>query len=69
MTDFNSQSQRVLKALQSGRTVTRLTSMFDLGIANLPARIKDLRDAGYDIKTVMHRDLRGKRYAKYYLNQ
>lgn len=38
-----------------------------IGSMRLSGRIKDLRDAGYDIKTVMHTD-GVKRYARYFLN-
>lgn len=61
------QNKKLLKALESGRTVTRLTAMFDLRIACITARVVELRDAGYDVKTRIRRDNTGARYAEYYL--
>lgn len=61
------QNRRLLAALQSGRTVTRLTSMFDLQIACVTTRVVELRDAGFDVKTRMRQDNNGRRYAEYYL--
>lgn len=61
------QNRKLLKALQSGRTVTRLTALFDLRIACITARVVELRDAGVNVKTRMRYDCSGNRYAEYYL--
>ena len=34
----------------------------------LAARIRDLRDRGYDIRTQMKKDAKGKTYARYFLS-
>lgn len=44
---MNTQSQRLLKHLQSGMTVTRVTALTDLGIFELSARVIDLERLGY----------------------
>ena len=47
------------------RSVSRLSALTGLGIANLTARITDLRDAGYEVDTVIKTDMRGRQYASY----
>jgi helix-turn-helix protein len=47
------------------RSVSRLSALTGLGIANLTARITDLRDAGYEIDTEIKVDMRGQKYASY----
>ena len=71
-TKKQTQKQRLLEALKSGRPVTQINlnrylsllenkhdynnftidAIAELGIANLPARIFNLRKEGYDIKTI-----------------
>ena len=47
-----SQCDDVLFRLKAGMELTRLSEM-QRGIGNLPARIQELRDWGYDISTDM----------------
>ena len=47
------QHQRVLDYLQNGLTINRLQGWDYLGILELPARITELRQKGYEIKTRM----------------
>lgn len=47
----NTQEQRLLAALMEGKTITPLYALNQLGIYRLSARIFDLREKGYDIKT------------------
>jgi hypothetical protein len=47
------------------RAITRLSALTGLGIANLTARITDLRDAGYQVDGVIKVDLRGRSYISY----
>lgn len=47
------QEQRLLYALQQGIGVTPIYALQALGIYRLSARIFDLREKGYDIKTSM----------------
>ena len=44
-----SQQERIIKHLMRGRKLTRAQAMEQLGIANVTARISELRQAGYDI--------------------
>ena len=59
-----SQAERILKHLKSGRKLTPLQAL-NLGMGlRLGARIRELREAGYPVKTAMVR--RGKsRVAEY----
>lgn len=47
------------------RSITRLSALTGLGIANLTARITDLRDAGYQVDGVFKTDMRGRKYISY----
>ncbi|MCK5563176.1 helix-turn-helix domain-containing protein [Candidatus Bathyarchaeota archaeon] len=47
------QKQRILDYLKSGKTLTRLNSWSELGILECPARVSELRQEGYPIKTEM----------------
>ena len=60
----DSQCNRILVWLQSGRTLTRAQAARELNCYCLPERIRDLRRKGYAIKTtkVVHN---GKHFAKY----
>lgn len=46
-----SQKQRILNYLERGHTLTRLNSWELLGVLECPARICELKQDGYDIKT------------------
>lgn len=46
---MNSQSQRLLEHLKSGKPITRLEALTDLGIFELSARVIDLENQGYEI--------------------
>ena len=48
---MNSQKKRLLRYLESGKSITRLTAWSQLGIIECPARISELRAEGYDIYT------------------
>jgi hypothetical protein len=48
-----SQQRRILNHLASGKTLNRLESWSELGVLECPARICELRDRGFDIKTRM----------------
>ena len=45
-----SQQQRIVSHLEKGRKLTRAQAMNDLGIANVTARITELRQAGVPIE-------------------
>lgn len=60
------QTDRILKALQSGQKLTPMAALKRFGCFRLAARVADLRRAGYDISaTIVKRA--GKRYAAYSL--
>jgi Helix-turn-helix domain len=44
-----SQTDKVLKHLEAGQSITSLSALDKLGIIHLPRRIADLRDLGYPI--------------------
>ena len=53
MRKFPTQAQRVLNYIKDFGSITRVQAMADLGIANLPAVIDNLRHRyGHDIKTL-----------------
>jgi hypothetical protein len=45
------QQDRILEYLKEGKTLTRLNAWDQLGILEAPARISELRNKGYGIKT------------------
>lgn len=47
------QGERILDYLQAGKTLTRLNSWSELGVLEAPARITELRQRGYEIRTKM----------------
>ena len=58
-----------LKAhLEGGRTITPLEAFGLYGMFRLAARIKELRDLGWDISTEIRHDPNGKVYAVYSYN-
>ena len=61
----------LLKVLSEGKIVTTRTAPDELGIADVRANIRDLRNAGFEIKDrwVSKTNRRGKktRYKEYYI--
>lgn len=53
--------------LKSGRSITPLEALGLYGVFRLAARIKELRDYGWDITTEIRKDPNGKVYATYQL--
>ena len=64
-----SQNDRLLEYLKRHREgITTYQAVKILGIYRISARIADLRDRGYKISTIMHRDEEtGKRWGQYIL--
>lgn len=60
-----SQCKMILSHLQSGQKLTVLDSMKLFNCYRLSARIKNLRDMGYQIETEMVKTTSGKRIAEY----
>jgi len=61
------QMQQILEHLEAGNSLTPLDALNLFGCFRLSARIKDLRDAGYEIDTEYPITLDRKRYAIYTL--
>ena len=65
-----SQKQQILEHLKEGRSITPLGALNVYGCFRLSARIYELRQEGYDIKTetiTKKGRVRDKEYAKYIL--
>lgn len=63
-----SQNDKILKHLQEGKSLTPIDALNQFGCFRLSARIKDLKQDGYEIKTDII-DNGEKRYASYKLVQ
>lgn len=61
-----SQSAQILEVLASGRTLTPLEALKEMGCLRLAARIFELRAAGHPIEVSVRR-VAGKTFAAYYL--
>lgn len=59
------QCHTVLDHLLRGGKLTRLSAMFDYKIANITARITDLRDAGVEVACRIKHDVHGNRYGEW----
>lgn len=60
------QARKVLKLLASGERLSRVTAMH-YGVMNLTARLADLRNAGWDVRCEIKRDVDGNRYGSFSL--
>jgi hypothetical protein len=49
---MKSQTEQILTHLKKGKTITPLTALNKFGCLRLSGRIFDLRDEGYNIKTI-----------------
>jgi hypothetical protein len=66
----NPQTRRILSLLRERRDgVTPLDALNVVGSFRLAARIKELRDAGHDIRTEIETTDNGKRVARYILHE
>lgn len=61
-----SQKEVLLKHLKR-KTISQYEALLVYGIARLASRIDELRKEGWTIETIMKRDDKGKRYARYKL--
>lgn len=48
---MKTQNQRLIDYLESGKKITSLQAWKVLGFSYLPARVKDVKDMGYPIKS------------------
>lgn len=62
-----SQKEVLLKHLKRKKTISQFEALLVYGIARLASRIDELRKDGYQIETMMKKDEKGKRYARYKL--
>ena len=60
-------TQRILAMLEKGRSITPIQALDMFNCFRLGARIHDLRNAGYNIKTTQYKTPSGKYVAKYKL--
>ena len=68
--DPSSQCVRVLKHLRAGKTITQAeASRFPMCVGRLAARVKDLRDSGHQIVTIMEASPTGARVGRYSLQK
>lgn len=63
------QAQLVLDYLSSGRELTPLIAMVNLGVASLTARIAELRRHGLEVYDKWSEDHFKKRYKKYWMEK
>ena len=67
---MTSQCERLLRHLKKGRSLTQRSALLDFGVMALPRRICDLKEAGYNIESIMEKNsLTGQRYARYTLRK
>jgi hypothetical protein len=64
-----SQSSEMLTHMKRGKRLTRLIALYEYRVQNITARIRDLRKAGWNIKTTKRRDAHNAIYAEYYLGK
>lgn len=60
-----SQKEKILAHLKTGRNLTSLSALGMYGVYRLASRINDLRNEGYNIKTIRCKDATGKSFAMY----
>lgn len=65
----STQNEQILAILQSGRSLTPLEALDEVGSFRLGARVWDLKQAGYDIQSEFIELPNGKRVARYWLPQ
>lgn len=59
--------EKVLRHLQSGRSLTNLQALQEYGTMSLAYHVWALRQEGYDIRTRIRTSYNGRRYAEYYI--
>lgn len=63
------QCQKILAFLQQGGRITSLSALNQFGCLCLSARIKDLRDEGYQISDRFIKVPSGKKVKEYFINE
>jgi len=65
---MDTQCKQVYAYMDVNGSITSMDAFRDLGITRLSARIKDLRDSGVEIETIMEQNKKS-RYARYYIKK
>lgn len=65
---MDTQTERVKAYIEVNGSITSMDAFRDLGITRLSARVKDLRDNGVNVVTVMEQN-KNSRYARYYIKE
>lgn len=63
----DSQNDKILKHLLSGRRLTRYEAILMFRVQNLTARISELRQMGFNVKTIEKVDPNKQTYAEYFI--
>lgn len=63
------QAKLVLDYLNSGKSLTQMIALNNLGVGSITKRIAELRKAGHTIKTDRKLDHFGQRYAEYVMEK
>jgi hypothetical protein len=66
-TQLTPQAALVLDYLKTGRHLTNLVALTNLGIGSLTRRITELRNAGYAVKDQWGQDHFERRYKRYWM--
>lgn len=64
---MKAQKERILAHLKTGKRLSPLDALFLFNCFRLGARIWDLKQEGYPIKSEIVTNERGKRYSEYWL--
>lgn len=60
-------ARKVYDYLMTGRTLTQLVAIGNLGVGSVTKRVSELRALGLDVKSEWQRDHNDKRYKKYWV--
>lgn len=65
--ELSPQEQLVLDYLMSGRALTNLVAMANLGVGSLSSRIAALRKLGHEVEDAWSHDHFGRSFKKYFI--
>lgn len=63
------QNEKILQYMMEVGGISSIDAFKKFAITRLSARIKDLRDKGYQIDSVWEKSKKGARYVRYYLRK
>lgn len=66
---MDSQVKQILSYMRDKGSITNMEAYHNLQMTDLAQRIKDARDEGYNIVTVMEVSENGKRFGRYVLKE